>query len=84
MTKRKQGLPQLRSDYLLVQQYLQGDQHAWDTLYRKAYPSVLRFLCTLYSKDRLSVSDRDDILSEAFSRCQAQASRFQGRSKFST
>ncbi len=75
---------QWRSDYMLVQQYLNGNQDAWEILYQQAYPGALRFLRKLPCMYYLHLSDMKDILSESFLRCQMRANTFQGRSSFLT
>lgn len=71
-------------DHWLVQLSLQGNQGAWETLYREALP-VVRGVVRDCNRERvLSTEDMEEIVQDAFSRSYARRADFEGMSQFKT
>lgn len=73
-----------QADYQKVQLFLQGQESAWEELYRQTYPIAVGMLKKQWSFRLLQEKDILDVVNEAFQRCFLKAASFQGTSRFST
>ena len=76
--------PEWYSDYLLVQEVLDGDIKVWNGLYQYTYPYVYYYVNRIHNKWGISYDEIQDIVSEAFKRCYLKLYTYMGKSKFST
>lgn len=72
------------SDYLLVQEVLDGNIKVWNKLYQSTYPYVYYYVNRIYNKWYISYDEIHDVVSEAFQRCYLKLNTYIGKSKFST
>lgn len=71
-------------DYVRVQAALRGEQAAWDTLYRDAYPPALYMARRVGALGPLGEEEIQDVVAEAFRRCLVRLDCFRPVSRFST
>ena len=71
-------------DHQLVRLSLQGDEGAWELLYREALPYAWSVVRTCNRENALSEYDMEDIVQEAFVRCYERRADFEPRSQFRT
>lgn len=71
-------------DYRLVQLSLQGDEDAWNQLYRDALPFAWNTVRKCNQEKVLSDYDMEDIIQEAFVRCYERRACFEPRCLFRT
>lgn len=71
-------------DHRLVQLSLQGNQGAWETLYRESLDAVQDTVRKTDWEKVLSVSEMEEIVQDAFARSYARRADFEGRSQFKT
>ncbi len=71
-------------DYRCVQEFLAGDQEAWDTLYAQAYGVVLSCAAREDYDHILSISDYHDATMEAFTICMQKLEQYRDISRFAT
>ncbi len=76
--------PEWYSDYLLVQEVLDGNIKIWNRLYRNSYPLVYNYVNRNRNRWLISHDETKDVVSEAFKRCYFKLSSYNGKSKFST
>lgn len=89
MKKEKPQIPKERRekwdyDHWLVELSLQGNQGAWETLYREALPFVWTAVRSSNRENTLSVEDMEEIVQDAFARSYVRRADFEGRSQFKT
>lgn len=72
------------SDYLAVQEILDGNMQTWDRLYRNTYPIVYNYVKRIHAGWHISYDQINDVTNEAFKRCFINLDTFLGNSKFST
>ncbi len=72
------------SDYLLVQEVLDGNIKVWNRLYQSTYPYVYYYVNRIHNKWYISYDEIPDVVSEAFHRCYLKLNTYMGKSKFST
>lgn len=77
-------ISQWEKDYMLIKESLNGNESAWDALYRKTYPLIRNYIRKISLSEYIRNNLADDIANEAFERCYKKRAIFEARSSFST